>query len=294
MRHRTLIILGLGLLALGVPALACSITLPEVRTQPGELRHESVQVSLGDAASADVNVTFGAGRLNLYPAQIENLLEADFTYNVDELKPVVEEDRREDRLEVKLHPKVAGLSLDLGAETRNEWDVRLSDRAPLSLNLDLGAAEGRVDLGGLRLSQTRIRTGVADLDLEWSQPNPQVLDELNVEAGAASLNLRQLGNAHFDEMRFTGGAGNFELDFTGDWQGPARANIDAGFSNLRLVLPDNIGVKVSADEKALANVNAEGFSRRGNAWVNEAYTTDDEALVITVNIGLGNLTLEKE
>jgi hypothetical protein len=33
-------------------------------------------------------------------------------------------------------------SPNLGDRTRNEWDVRLSDRVPISLGLDLGAARG--------------------------------------------------------------------------------------------------------------------------------------------------------
>jgi hypothetical protein len=292
MRSILIILLCLSLLIL--PALACTITFPTVKTQVGELREETVQVPLEDVAAAELNITFGAGELRLRPGFEEGLLEAVFTYNVDELRPVLERDRRGDRMDVRLHVEPDGLSLNFGDKTRNEWDIRLSDRVPISLDVDLGAARGRMDLGGLRLTEARIRTGAADVEVEWGKVNPELLDILEVNAGAANLKMRKLGNAHFDYMNFTGGAGNFDLDFSGDWQESGRASIDAGLSNLTLMVPRDIGVRVNAGDKALANVNARGLRRRGSDWVNDAYGESELELIINVDIGLGNLTLIEE
>jgi hypothetical protein len=292
MRNTLIFLLSLGLLLL--PALACTITLPTVKTQVGELREETVQVPLEDVAAAELDITFGAGELRVRPGVEEGLLEAVFTYNVDELRPVLEYDRHGDRMDVRLHIETDGLSLNFGDKTRNEWDIRLSDRVPISLNVDLGAARGRIDLGGLRLTETRIRTGAADVEVEWGEVNPELLDLLEVDAGAANLKMRKLGNAHFDHMNFTGGAGNFDLDFSGDWQESARVSIDAGLSNLTLVVPRDVGVKVNAGDKALTNVNARDLRRRGSAWVNDAYGESELELIINVDLGLGNLTLVEE
>lgn len=289
MRNYLIILLSFSILTL--PAMACTITLPSVKTQVGELREDAVQVPLDDAAAANLDITFGAGELSLRPGVEAGFLEAQFTYNVDDLKPVVEQNRRGDRLDVSLYLKAEGLSFNLGDRTRNEWDIRLSDRVPISLNLDLGAAKGRVDLGGLPLTDARIRTGAADVEVEWDRANPESLDLLEVDAGAATLKMRNLGNAHFDQMNFTGGAGNFTLDFSGDWQEPGHVSISAGVSNLTLMVPREIGVKVNTGDKALTNVNAEGFRRQGTAWVNDAYGKREPELMITVDIGLGNLTL---
>ncbi len=165
---------------------------------------------------------------------------------------------------------------------------------PISFGLDLGAARGRVDLGGLRLTDARIRTGAAEVEIEWDEPNPELLDLLEVDAGAASLKMRELGNAHFDQMNFTGGAGNFELDFSGDWQESARVSIDAAATNLRMTLPRDIGVKVDTGDQALVNVNVIGFRRRGTAWVNDAYGEREVELIINVDVGLSNLSLIEE
>jgi hypothetical protein len=289
MRNSLIIVLSFSLLML--PAMACTITLPSVKTGVGELREESVHVALDDAVAADVDIAFGAGELRLRPGVEAGLLEANFTYNVDKLKPVVKEDRHGDRLAVSLRLDTEGLSFNLGDDTRNEWDLRLSERVPLSLFLDLGAAKGRLDLGGLRLTDARIKVGAADVEIEWDELNPVLLDLLNVDAGAASLKMRKLGNAHFDQMNFTGGAGNFDLDFSGDWQESARVSIKTGLSNLTLVVPRDLGVKIDTGDQTLTSVKAEGFRRQGTAWVNNAYGESERELIITVDIGLGNLIL---
>ncbi|MEJ2560612.1 MAG: hypothetical protein P8186_31200 [Anaerolineae bacterium] len=59
MRTYLIVLLGFSLLLL--PAMACTITLPAVKTETGELRQESVQVPLDDATAATVDITFGAG-----------------------------------------------------------------------------------------------------------------------------------------------------------------------------------------------------------------------------------------
>ena len=284
-----IIVLRLSLLAL--PALACTVTLPAIKTQVGELHRESLNVPLDDARAADVNIAFGAGELRLRPGAEDGLLRADFTYNVDDLKPVVQRERRGDRLAVNLHPGTEGLPFNLGDSARNEWDVRLSDRVPMTLNLDLGAARGSVDLGGLRLTDARIKVAAAEADVRWSTPNPERLDLLDVNAGASDFSMHKLGNAHFHQMNFIGGAGNFNLDFSGNWQESGRVSIDAGLGNLILTLPHDIGVKVDAGGKALAKVSAEGFHSQGTAWVNDAYGKSRLELVITANIGLGNVIL---
>jgi hypothetical protein len=292
MRNYVIVLLGFSLFIL--PAMACTITLPAVKTQVSELRQESVQVPLEDATTANVDITFGAGELNLRPGVETGLLKANFTYNVDALKPVVETDRHGERLDVNLHIKAEGLSINFGDKTRNEWDIHLSDRVPISFNLDLGAAKGRADLGGLRLTDARIRTGAADVEVEWNKLNPESLDILTVDAGAAGLKMLKLGNAHFDQMNFTGGAGNFTLDFSGDWQGPGEVSIKTGVSNLTLIAPRDIGVTINTGDRPLTNVTAEGFHRQNNVWVNDAYGETEPDLTITVDIGLGNLTLLEE
>ena len=92
---------------------ALLLTGCDSRARVGTLQTETQSVELGDAESVLVEITFGAGELRLNPGTPEGLLEADFTYNVDELKPIVDQKRRGDRLDVSLYLEAGGRSLHL-------------------------------------------------------------------------------------------------------------------------------------------------------------------------------------
>jgi len=93
----------------------------------GETRTESQSVDLGDAKAARVEISMGAGELGV-TGGAEKLLEADFTYNVAELKPQVA--YTGGTLVVK-QPDVEGLPALQGiTDFRNEWDLRLHDGTP--------------------------------------------------------------------------------------------------------------------------------------------------------------------
>ena len=76
--------LRLALVLLGALLIAGCGSMARI----GPLRSESQSVELGDAGSVRVEINFGAGDLQL-TGGAEELLEADFTYNVARLKPEV-------------------------------------------------------------------------------------------------------------------------------------------------------------------------------------------------------------
>ena len=102
----------------------------------GALQSVSQLVDLGDAKSVRVEINLGAGDLEV-TGGAEKLLEADFTYNVAKLKPKVE---YTDGTLVVRQPKVNGLPvLQNITDYRNEWGVRLNDKVPMDLSMDMGA-----------------------------------------------------------------------------------------------------------------------------------------------------------
>ena len=152
----------------------------------GALRTESQSVELGNAKSVRVDVHFGAGDLKL-TGGAEKLLEADFTYNVAKLTPVVE---YTDGTLVVRQPETKGFPSLLGImDFRNEWDLRLYDGVPMDLSVDMGAGTSDLQLAGLSLTGLKISFGAGtytvDLTGDWAR-------DLNVtiDAGAADLTVR--------------------------------------------------------------------------------------------------------
>ena len=147
----------------------------------GALQTESQSVELGDAKSVRVEIYLGAGSLELTGGARE-LLEADFTYNVAELRPEV--DYTDDTLVVR-QPDVRGLPA-LGGITdfRNEWDLRLFDEVPMDLSVDVGGGVGDLQLAGLSLTGLDVNLGAGEYSIDLSGDWERDLD-VTIDAGAA-------------------------------------------------------------------------------------------------------------
>ena len=157
----------------------------------GPLQIESQSVELGGAKSVDVDINLGAGDLKV-TGGAEKLLEADFTYNVDKLKPAVE---YTDGTLVLRQPENKGLP-DLRGITdfRNEWNLHLYDGVPMNLKLNMGAGTSDLQLAGLSLTGLDVILGAGkstvDLSGEWGRD----LD-VTIDAGAADLVVKLPTNA---------------------------------------------------------------------------------------------------
>ena len=156
------------------------------RLRVGELRTESQSVKVGDAEMVRAEVEFGAGRLEV-TGGAQDLLEADFTYNVDALKPEVE--FTGSSLAVR-QPDVGGLPAVQGiSDFRNDWTLRFNDDVPMDLSLDIGAGDIDLRLAGLTLAGLDINQGAGistiDLSGDWASD----LDA-TIETGAADVTVR--------------------------------------------------------------------------------------------------------
>ncbi len=156
------------------------------RARVGALQTESQSVELGDAKSVRVEINFGAGDLKL-TGGAEKLLEADFTYNVAKLKPVVE---YTDGTLVVRQPDVSGLPVlrDI-SDYRNEWGLRLNDEVPMDLSVDMGAGSSDLQLAGLSLTRLDIRLGAGKYTVDLSGDWARDLD-ISIDTGAANISVR--------------------------------------------------------------------------------------------------------
>ena len=157
------------------------------RARVGELRSESKSIELGDAKSVRVEINFGAGDLKV-AGGAENLLEADFTYNVTELKPEVE---YTDGTLVLSQPESKGLQLDLRSITdfRNEWGLQLNDLVPMDLRVEMGAGTSDLQLAGLSLTGLDITLGAGNSTVDLSGDWARDLD-VTIHAGAGDITVR--------------------------------------------------------------------------------------------------------
>jgi hypothetical protein len=225
----------------------------------------SESIEQGDTESVQVEINMPAGELDISGGANE-LLEADFTYNVAELKPEVEYSGG--MLTVR-NPDVdirVGSWWDLD-DYRYEWDLRFNDNVPMEMSIDVGAGSSDLELGSLSLTTLDIETGAGEVKMDLSDSSS--LTRLDVEAGI----------------------GQVTEDLTGTWQDDLDVNINSGVGELTLRLPRSACVRVDV-EGGLSDVKTHGLTKDGNDYVNDACGESEVTLRIDIIAGVGDINLE--
>jgi hypothetical protein len=282
--------IALGVLALA--SLACSITFnaPEVNFNTGPTVTDEINVPLlSTSAVANVEVNFGAGNLNISPGAENALISGTATYNVKEFKPTI--DVQGDNIRIAQEGSNFEGIPKLGNDIQNTWDLNFN-AAPMDLRIAAGAYRGRFELGGLAIENLRVSDGAAETQLSFSQPNQTQMQTLRYETGASKVTLIGLANANFQDMTFRGGAGDYRLEFSGDLQRDATVNVQAGLSNVVIVVPEGTNVNLSV-KGGLTNVDARD-SWRGAGQDNYTLSGSGPQLTINVDLGAGNLELRNQ
>jgi hypothetical protein len=230
----------------------------------GKLQTESETIELSDAASVRVKIDMGAGELDVAGGAAE-LLEANFTYNVAELKPEI--DYSGGTLTVRTPDVDTGIGslLDI-TDYRYEWDLRLNDDMPMELHVNVGAGRMDLRLGSLSLTSLDVAGGAGEILVDLS--------------GSDSLTRLDIG----------GGAGALTVDLTGAWQNDLEASIAGGVGERILILPRDTGVRVKV-EVGVGTVDATGLTKEGEYYTNDAYGQSEVTLYLEVTGGVGGTEL---
>lgn len=227
------------------------------------------------------------GRFLLTPDS-DVLISGSIKYNVEPWKP--ELIRRDNFFEIRqVNPfRITGIPL---GDVENTWELGLTNTLPIDLTIEGGASENHLDLSGLYLTNLRITQGASDTIVRFDVPNQGTIKDFSFTTGASSARIIGLGNANFQRMTMSGGAGNYTLDFTGSLSQDAQVDVRAGVSNFTIIIPSDMRAVV-INEGTVSNVNTQG------TWLvtDQSYTTLNEGFTLTINLDLsvGNVTLIHE
>jgi len=281
------------IVALALPSLACSVSLPtppQLTTGPTETLSIDEPVPAGTTADnpAEVTLRLGAGQLKL-KGGADGLAQGTIQFNVPDWKPTVtDQDGRliieQGQSQNKLPAWIPGQSNDLV----NTWDLKLGS-TPMNLTIAAGAFQGQSDLSGLHLRSLAISDGASDSEVDFTSPNPEVMDSFTYQTGASAVKLSGLGYANFKSMVFKGGAGDYRLNFDGDLTQSADVQVSAGMSSMRLEFPAATKAKVMV-AGGIKNVTTDGtWTTHGDSY--ETTADSPYTLTVKIDVGMGSLTL---
>lgn len=242
-------------------------------------------------ADLRVDVDFVAGAITIAPGEPGTLYRAAIVYHEDRVEPSVNYD-----------PDARRLRIAVGegriTAARGEWkdqrlDLRLSPAVSTRLDLDVGAAETALDLGGLALTRVDVSIGASATEVDFSRPNRVACERLSIEVGAAELVATRLGNSRCRRLAVSGAVGKLVLDFTGrrDAGAEMHADVEFGLGELTLRLPADLGVAVTLD-RLLVGFERHGLVRRGNGYYTANFDTASERLLLDIRAAFGDVKIE--
>lgn len=181
---------------------------------------EEVHIPLQDIRTMTLHINHGAGRLRLSSdAGDDRLLEGSFRGGL-ERKELRQADNLDLTLSLPQQYYFWGWRL-----TRQEWNLKLSKKVSIDLQVSFGAGESHLDLRDLDVNWLELKTGASTNHIFL--PKREGLTRVLVETGASSVNIRvpegvaarimtetALADAHIDQERFPRQAGAYQsLDY---------------------------------------------------------------------------------
>jgi hypothetical protein len=232
-----------GLLTFGTVVRSVGNAPAPVITQ---LQTVSQSVPLGATQDTQVDAHMGAGVLKLSGGGAD-LLNAEFVYNVDRLKPELTYNTSAAGGTIAIsQPGASGL-IRTPDGWRNEWTLRLNDKAPLKLNLTMGAGQSEIKLGGLNVTRLDLNTGAGETVLDLSGAWAHNLDA-SIDAGVGAMTLR-LPRDTGVRMIAQGGLGSVHQGFL-QRDGDTYTNATYGKTPATLNLTVHVGVGEITVEEA--------------------------------------------
>jgi hypothetical protein len=240
-----------------------------------------------DVRQLDVHVRYGAGKLRIQPSSEGELYRVGLRYDSDVFDPVASFDNG--RLEVGVDGR--GRGINIRSKEAGELSLDLSPDIPLDLDLDFGAVEADLELGGLRVERIDVETGASDTEITFSEPNEVTCERLEISMGAAALRARGLANANCRVVRGEGGVGELTLEFSGDWRQDIQADLTMALGALKIVVPEDVGVRVDKDT-FLTDFSGPRFSKRDGVYYSDNWERAARKLTIDLDGAFGSMEVD--
>jgi N-terminal domain of toast_rack, DUF2154 len=173
-RYVVVVLLIVAAVAVALFAGACGTQRGGTQQQVGEMQREEQSIQAENANSVRANLKMGAGELNL-SGGADQLMEAEFSYNVADWKPKVNYEVSGQKGELMVRQGSGG-GLNLGGDARNEWDISFNDEVPTDLVVQMGAGESDLDLDSLTLTGLSLQMGAGKTTVDLTGDYAQDFD----------------------------------------------------------------------------------------------------------------------
>lgn len=135
------------------------------RVAVGPTQTDSQSVELGGVDSVRVGIQMGIGQLDV-EGGAENLMDAEFNYNIESWRPEVVYEQRGNIGELQIAQPDADINGIPDDDIDYRWEIALQNNVPLDMDVDLGVGESDLNLGDLYLQNLVVDTGVGEATID--------------------------------------------------------------------------------------------------------------------------------
>lgn len=251
-----------------------------------------INVAYPTADDLHLRIVLGACRLEARPGEGESWVAGNCHYPTDMRRtPIIDTEKRPVTI-TEAQPSLERIPDFFKGLPRYELELGKDKGRPFALTIETGASEFDLDLGGVPLKALTVKQRAGRFNLDFSAPNPEHMNLLEVSSGAAGIELEKLTNANFARMRLSGGAAAYELDFGGKLERDAEVVIETGLSGVEITVPGSTAAEIVA-EVTLGSVDkGDGLTKREGVFLTEAAMAGKTPLLtIRAGVRLGALQI---
>jgi hypothetical protein len=220
--------------------------LPSVEPAPAPVPPGTAETLPSAVAAGTVILDLRHGGFSIEPAPRGEALRIEAKYDRDsyELREVVETDEQgrwtyRVSFQRTASPLITTLK-ELFGGTSPVVQVLLPRDVPLDLDLDVNAAGGEVELGGLWLRSVDLAIEKGGLALEFSEPLKTPMERMTVNAQMAGGAVLSIGNASPRTLEIDCRMGGLAIDLRGRWQQDSDISISNSMAGTEVRLPRNV------------------------------------------------------
>ena len=211
------------------------------RAEMGPLHDEPVSIDLGNVERANVQLNLGAGELTVRGGA-NKLVQGRFEYNAAAWKPIVSYSATGSSADLNIRqPRGAG---GFG-NTRNIWDLELSDKVLLDFALNCGAGQSRLEMGDLDLHHVTVQMGAGQVDLDLrGKPSHDYDVDLSGGVGQATVRIPENvgvraeahgGIGHINVTGLENRGDYYENNLYGKSNVNIRLKVEGGIGEIRII-----------------------------------------------------------
>jgi hypothetical protein len=192
-------------------------------------------------------------------------------------------------VDISLHSSSGEIDISGGSSHLLDADFNYSDSYETP-HVDYNVENG---VGHLNISQDNPGTHFGSSRNQWNlRLSKDLPSELKIVMGAGRGQLR-LRDMPVIRLEMSMGAGQADVDLTGDRKSDLIADLQGGVGQVTIRLPRKVGVVVHASG-GIGAVGAQGLRHENGEYTNEAYGKTPATIRLTVQGGVGQISLIEE